>query len=126
MKTYQQFILEARDPKSDYLKKIEQNVKRGKGVKLQLSKTPSDTVRIHGMHVNPEDQGRGKGSRTMEIVKGLIKNSRNWQTTPPLKGASLSASAEPGRERDLHRFYTKKHGFKRTDRDSDTYTWSPQ
>lgn len=126
MKTYQQFMQEARDPKDDYLKTIEKNVERNKGVKLQLSKTPTSTVRIHGMHVSPENQGQGKGSRAMKIVQGLIKNSKKWQTTPPLKGASLSASAEPGRERDLHRFYTKKHGFKRTDRESNTYTWSPQ
>lgn len=54
----------------------------------------------------------------MDILKGMAKKRK--------KNISLSASAEPGRERDLHRFYTKKHGFKRKDRDSDTYTWSPQ
>lgn len=117
MKTYQQFILEANQPKDDYLKTVTRNIKRNKGVDVNISENPRG-FRLHGIHVKSEHQGQGKGSHVIDILKGMAKKRK--------KNISLSASAEPGRERDLHRFYTKKHGFKRKDRDSDTYTWSPQ
>jgi GNAT superfamily N-acetyltransferase len=117
MKTYQQFILEANQPKDDYLKTVARNIKRDKGVNVNISENPRG-FRLHGIHVKPEHQGQGRGSRAIKILKGLAKKRG--------KKINLSASPEPGRGGDLHRFYTKRHGFKRVDKDSDTYEWNPK
>jgi GNAT superfamily N-acetyltransferase len=113
MKTYSQFISEAKEPKPDYLETVTRNMKRNKGVNVQASHTPKGAIRVHGMHVEPEQQGKGLGSWAMRNLKNLKNELR------------LSQSAEPGREGDLHRFY-KRHKFKKVSPDSDTYHWKPQ
>lgn len=117
MKTYSQFISEARDPRSDYLQTLSRNIERSRGVKVQASHTPSGSIRVHGIHVKPENQGQGRGSDAVRLLQKAAERQG--------KGIRLSASATPGRERDLHRFYVK-HGFKRPDRSSDTYHWNPK
>lgn len=113
MKTFKQFINEAKAPKPDYLDTVSRNMERSKGVKVQASETPSGSIRLHGIHVRPSQQGRGRGTWAMRNLQNLKREIR------------LSQSAEPGKERDLRRFY-KKLGFKRIQPDSDTYHWKPQ
>jgi hypothetical protein len=112
MKTFKQFISEAKSRKPDYLDTMSRNMERQRGVKVQASENPHG-IRVHGIHVDSEQQGKGHGSWAIKNLKNLRKR------------LVLSQSAKPGREGDLRRFY-RKHEFKRVSPDSDTYQWTPQ
>lgn len=112
MKTFKQFLSEANQRKPDYLDTVTNNMERAKGIVVRASNTPSGAIRIHGMHVPPEDQRKGIGSWAMRNLQNLGQELR------------LSQSAKPGREGDLRRFY-RKHGFKRDESTPDTYHWRP-
>lgn len=118
MKTFKEFIAEANQPKPDALKTITRNwEKKHKGLIAQASSTPSGAIRLHNIFVPREKQGKGLGGRFM---KGLGHYANKTK-----KDIRLSQSAEPGKERDLKRFY-RKHGFKRDETTSDTYVRKAQ
>jgi GNAT superfamily N-acetyltransferase len=118
MKSFKEFLAEANEPKPDALKTITRNwEKKHKGLTAQASLTPSGAIRLHNIFVPKSKQGKGIGSRFM---KGLGRYADKTQ-----KQTRLSQSAEPGRERDLSRFY-RKFNFKKDRNTTDTYVRNPQ
>lgn len=113
MKTYKQFINEA-----GYL--LKESQERLDAIAASVSPygqmissmTPNGAVRLHSMHIKPEHRGQGIASDAVNELQRL--------------GLSIvtSASAEPGSERRLHKFYTNR-GFTRTDKGTNTYRWDP-
>jgi hypothetical protein len=104
MKTFDEFLTEAKPPKPDALQTVTNNLQRKyPGLKLTTSDNPNG-IRIHGMHFPRQEQGKGKGSRTLKILSGFAdRHDRQIR---------LSPEAEPGNQGRLVKFY-KKSGFKK-------------
>jgi GNAT superfamily N-acetyltransferase len=114
MKTFKQFIQEAKEPKPDALKTISRNIERKhKGVTLHASEIGTGphkgSIRLHNIFVPTPNQGKGLGSK---IMKGMTNYANRTG-----KNIRLSQSAAPGREGDLKRFY-RKFGFKKVNDDN--------
>jgi hypothetical protein len=118
MKTFEQFIAEAKPPKPDALQNVTNNLQRKyPGLKLTTSDNPSG-IRIHGMHFPRQEQGKGKGSRTLKILSSFADRYDR-----PIR---LSPEAEPGKQGRLVKFY-KKSGFKKDPNSTmNTYVRTPQ
>lgn len=98
MKTYQQFIEEAKAPKPDALETIQRNTKRATpGMKYVVHTTSSDDIRVDNIEV-PENQ-RGKGIATRRL-KGLHKYADKIG-----KNVSLTPVAKPGYKEKLDKMY---------------------
>lgn len=98
MKTYQQFIEEAKSPKSDALETIQRNTKRATpGMKYVVHTTSSDDIRVDNIEV-PENQ-RGKGIATRRL-RGLGKYADKIG-----KNVSLTPVAKTGYKEKLDKMY---------------------
>lgn len=118
MKTFDEFLSEANPPKPDAFKTVTTNVQRKyPGLKLTASDNPNG-IRIHGMHFPKKDQGKGKGTRTLEILGGYADHQQ--------KPIRLSPEAEPGKQGSLVKFY-KRSGFKKDPKSTmNTYVRMPK
>lgn len=104
MKTFKDFIIEAREAKPDSAKTITRNWERKhKGMTARF-KEKEDNVHLGDVWLPPHSRGKGIGNR---FVKGLSNYAGR-------KGKSISLRAEPekGQEERLHNFYSKA-GFER-------------
>lgn len=109
MKTFSQFLEEAKAAKPDSMKTISRNWERRPGYKgLNLYATRSNLGgsgthdEIHDLFVPKSLRGKGVGER---ILRGLTRHADNAGAT-----MSLSQSPEPGFKKKLSDFY-KRHGF---------------
>lgn len=100
MKTFNQFILEAKPPKEDAHKTMTRNWERRPGHKgLNIYITKSETphgpqYRVHDLFVPPHLRGKGIGTRVMD---GATKMADNI-------GASMSLNQAPEKGK-LQKFY---------------------
>lgn len=123
MKTYSQFIVEAKSakPPQEVLSKISKAYsRRYKGVNIDAKASKNGkNIHLGDIFVPSDQRNKGIGSRAM---KGLTKYADNQKSR-----MSLRQSASPGKEKDLDRFY-KKHGFKKSRSKSKdvTHTRSPK
>jgi GNAT superfamily N-acetyltransferase len=126
MKTYYQFIAEAKEakPPKEVLDKISRAYgKKHKGVKVSASADRSGDIRLNNIWVPPSERGKGIGGR---VMKGLGKYADKQG-----KRITLSQAPEPGKKKKLGDFY-KSHGFeanKGKSRDlsvSDTHIRNPK
>jgi GNAT superfamily N-acetyltransferase len=124
MKTYKEFIGEAKQPKPDAPQTTSKNWERKHpGMKLHAYPSHNDTVRLQTLEVPKEQRGRGIGSKAVEAIK-KVANKQNKRVT-------LTPQAERGYKKKLDTFYLEK-GFKRNagrNKDfsvSDTMIWDPK
>ena len=69
MRTFQEFVSEAKAPKPDALDAIQRNTKRRTpGMKYVVHTTSSDDIRVDNIEVPENQRGKGIGGRTF---KGL-------------------------------------------------------
>jgi GNAT superfamily N-acetyltransferase len=106
MKTYSQFISEAKAAKSpkEVLNKISSAYsKKHRGVNVDASHhTSTDNIRLNNIWLPPEKRNKGIGGR---IMKGLTKYADKQG-----KGITLNQAPEKGKKAKLAKFY-KSHGF---------------
>lgn len=109
MKTFKQFISEAKEAKPDALKTISRNWERRPGhagLNVYTSKSKSTEnkphIKVHDLWVPKHLRGKGVGGR---IMKGLTKYADKQGATMSLKQAP-----EKGYKNKLNQFY-KGHGF---------------
>jgi GNAT superfamily N-acetyltransferase len=105
MKTFEQFINEAKEAKPDALRTIErkwENRPGHKGLNVYASQKDSH-IKLHDLFVPPHLRGKKVGSR---IMKGLTKYADRQNASMSLKQAP-----EKGYKRKLGDFY-KRFGFK--------------
>jgi GNAT superfamily N-acetyltransferase len=105
MKTYSQFIAEAKEakPPKEVLAKIEKAYgKKHKGVNIDTSVRSSGDIRLNNIWVPPSERGKGIGGR---VMKGLGKYADKQG-----KRITLNQAPEPGKKKKLGDFY-KSHGF---------------
>lgn len=106
MKTYSQFISEAKAAKSpkEVLNKISSAYsKKHRGVNVDASHyTPTDDIRLNNIWLPPEKRNKGIGGR---IMKGLTKYADKQG-----KRITLNQAPEKGKKAKLAKFY-KSHGF---------------
>jgi GNAT superfamily N-acetyltransferase len=104
MKTYQQFIQEAKLPKSDALETIGRNLeKRTPGMKFHATPSQTGDIRLHSIEVPKEKQGQGIGSRAL---KGLTTFADKQN-----KRVTLTPQADKGKKGKLEKFY-QRFGFR--------------
>lgn len=106
MKTYSQFIAEAKEarPPEEYLPKIERAIgRRHPGTNLSVSHTKSGNFRVNQIWVPPYMQGRGIGTKVMSNLTALADKKK--------KKITLNQDPDPGKKAKLAKFY-KSHGFK--------------
>ena len=127
MKTFSQFIAEAKEARSprEVLDKIDKAYGRkypGTNVDVSHDKNSGD-LRINQLFVPPNQQGKGIGTR---VMKGLGTYANNQK-----KRITLNQAPDPGKKAKLAKFY-KSHGFeknsgrKRDFTTRDTYIRNPQ
>jgi len=105
MKTFSQFIQEAKDTKSpqEVLNKISSAYgKRYRGVNVDASYDRSGDIRLNNIWIPPEERNKGIGSR---IMKGLSKYADKQN-----KRITLNQAPEKGKKAKLQKFY-QSHGF---------------
>jgi len=105
MKTFSQFIQEAKDAKSpkEVLNKISRAYgKRYRGVNVDASHDRSGDIRLNNIWIPPEERNKGIGSR---IMKGLSKYADKQN-----KRITLNQAPEKGKKAKLQKFY-QSHGF---------------
>lgn len=105
MKTFEEFINEANQPKPDALKTISKNWERRpnyRGVNVYASQN-KDHIKVHDLFVPSHLRGKGAGSR---IMKGITKlaDKQGFKV-------SLNQAPAPGYKKKLGTFY-KNFGFK--------------
>jgi GNAT superfamily N-acetyltransferase len=104
MKTYQQFIQEAKLPKSDALETIGRNLqKRTPGMKFHATPSQTGDIRLHSIEVPKERRNQGIGSHALENITGFADRQN--------KRVTLTPEAEKGKKAKLDKFY-KRFGFK--------------
>lgn len=104
MKTFKEFLSEAKEAKPDAGKTITRNwERRHKGMTARFKEGESN-VHLGDVWLPPHLRNKGVGGR---FVKGLTRFAHN-------SGRSVSLRAEPekGKEEKLHQFYTRA-GFER-------------
>jgi hypothetical protein len=116
MKTYKQFILEARPPKSDAAETIAKNLERKHKGNLifKVSTTPGGVV-VHNLYA--KNKGEGTGTASMNTLHKFADRHG--------KSVRLTQSPEPGKERDLRRFY-RRLGYKPVDELDGPYIRTPR
>jgi hypothetical protein len=68
MKTYQQFIEEAKQPKPDAVETISKNLqRRTPGMKFHAYPSHSGDIRLHSIEVPKEKQGQGSDLMPLKI-----------------------------------------------------------
>lgn len=108
MKTFKQFMLEAKAPKEDAHKTISRNWERRpgyQGLNLYLSKKDNKeapNIEIHDIWVPKHLRGKGIGGR---IMKGLGKHADKIKAT-----MSLNQAPDKNYKEKLKKFYSG-HGF---------------
>jgi len=123
MKTFSQFITEAKEakPPEKYLDKLSRAYGRKyRGVNVDVSHKKSGDFRVNQLWVPPNMQGKGIGTEIMNNLKNLANKKK--------KRITLNQDPDKGREEDLDNFY-KKHGFVPNSGDSttkDTHIRNPQ
>ena len=104
MKTFNQFLTEAKPPKPDAPQTMAKNWERKHpGIKLHAYPSHSDTVRLQTLEVPREQRGQGIGSRAVRAMQNVAKKQN--------KRVTLTPQAEPGYKKKLDTFY-KRLGFK--------------
>jgi len=104
MKTYQQFITEAKSPKPDAPQTTAKNwEKKHPGMKFNAYPSHGDTIRLQSLEVPKEQRRQGIGSTAVEALKKVAKRQN--------KRVTLTPEAEPGYKKKLNTFYKEK-GFK--------------
>jgi len=115
MKTYSQFITEAKEarPPEKYLRKLDRAYgKKYPGVNVDVSHDEkTGDFRVNQLWVPPNMQGKGIGSEIMNNLKKLSDKKK--------KRMRLRQDPDKGREVDLDNFY-KKHEFEPISGDSTT------
>ena len=106
MKTYNEFITEAREarPPEEVLRKIDRAYGRkipGANVSVSHDKKSGD-LRVNQLWLPPDQQGKGTGTR---IMKGLTKYADKQK-----KRMTLTQDPDKGKKAKLAKFY-KTHGF---------------
>lgn len=105
MKTYLQFVSEAKEakPPKEVLAKIEKAYgRKHRGVNIDTSVKSSGDIRLNNIWVPPSERGKGIGGR---IMKGLGKYADKQG-----KRITLNQAPEPGKKAKLNKFY-QSHGF---------------
>jgi hypothetical protein len=98
MKTFKEFLEEAKAPKPDALETIQRNTKRATpGMKYVVHTTSSGDIRVDNIEV-PKNQ-RGKGIATRRL-RGLHKYADKIG-----KNVSLTPVAKPGYKEKLDKMY---------------------
>jgi predicted GNAT family acetyltransferase len=101
MKTFKEFIAEAKSPKPDAEETISRNWQRKhKGMTLTLGKKGENNIHVTDVWLPPEKRGKGIASR---VFKGLRKRADMTG-----KNITLRAAPEKGKEQDLDRFYRRQ------------------
>ena len=115
MKTYSQFIKEAKEakPPQEVLNKISRAYgRKHKGVNVDTSHSEkTGNIRVNQLWVPPNQQGKGIGTR---VMKGLGKYADKTS-----KKITLNQDPDKGKEKKLAGFY-KSHGFEANKGDSST------
>ena len=84
MKTYQQFIQEAKLPKSDALETIGRNLqKRTPGMKFHATPSQTGDIRLHSIEVPKEKQGQGIGSKALKGLTTFADKQNKRVTLTP-------------------------------------------
>lgn len=98
MKTFSQFLEEAKAPKPDALETIQKNTKRRTpGMKYVIHTTNSDDIRVDNIEVPENQRGKGIGGRTFKGLHNYAdKIGRNVSLTPV---------AKPGYKEKLDKMY---------------------
>lgn len=105
MKTFEEFLNEANQPKPDAVETVRKNLERKHHPHLKLSVSDNPRgIRIHGIHVDSKHQNKGTGSHVMKNLANVADKLK--------KRTLLSPESEPGQERRLRRFY-KRFGFEK-------------
>ena len=127
MKTFAQFIAEAKEPKPPHevLNKISRAYgRKHRGVNVDAShSSKTGNIRVNQLWVPPDQQGKGIGTR---VMKGLGKYADKTG-----KKITLNQDPDPGKKAKLQKFY-KSHGFQANKGKSkdfstkDTYIRHPQ
>jgi GNAT superfamily N-acetyltransferase len=127
MKTFSQFIKEAKEakPPHEVLSKISRAYgRKHKGVNVDTShSSKTGNIRVNQLWVPPDQQGKGIGTR---VMKGLGKYADKTG-----KKITLNQDPDPGKKAKLQKFY-KSHGFeankgkKRDLSTRDTYIRNPK
>ncbi len=105
MKTFSQFIIEAKEakPAKEVLDKISRAYgRKHRGVNVSASADRSGDIRLNNIWVPPSERNKGIGSRAL---KGLTKYADKQG-----KRITLSQAPEKGKKAKLAKFY-KSHGF---------------
>lgn len=104
MKTFKQFVIEAKQAKPDAPEKITSAwERRYPGMKAHLTHHHADTLKIHSLGVPVNQRRKGIASRFMKGV-GNYADKQN-------KRVVLSPSADKGYKKKLDTFY-RNFGFK--------------
>jgi hypothetical protein len=102
MKTFDQFLLEANQPKPDSLETIARNVERRHGIKFHVTRHHGNDIKLHNFEVPKEKRGQGIGTWALKnLTKGADKSG---------KRIVLTAVPEKGKKAKLDKFY-KSFGF---------------
>ena len=108
MKTFSQFIAEAKEakPPKEVLAKIDKAYGRKyPGTNVDVSHDDkSGDLRVNQLFVPPKQQGKGIGTR---VMKGLTKYADKQN-----KRMTLTQDPDPGKKAKLAKFY-KSHGFQK-------------
>jgi GNAT superfamily N-acetyltransferase len=104
MKTYQQFILEAKQPKRDAVQTISKNLeRRTPGMKVHAYPSQTGDISLHSLEVPKEKRNQGVGSHAMRNLTRFADKQN--------KRVILTPEAERGKKVKLDKFY-KRFGFK--------------
>jgi GNAT superfamily N-acetyltransferase len=105
MKTFSQFIIEAKEakPAKEVLDKISRAYgRKHRGVNVDASADRSGDIRLNNIWVPPSERNKGIGTR---VMKGLTKYADKQG-----KRITLNQAPEKGKKAKLAKFY-KSHGF---------------
>ena len=98
MKTFQEFIAEAKAPKPDALETIQRNTKRRTpGMKYVVHTTNSGDIRVDNIEVPKNQRGKGIAKITFDALHKYADNIG--------KNVSLTPVAKPGYEEKLDKMY---------------------
>jgi predicted GNAT family acetyltransferase len=112
MKTFREFLEEAKAPKPDALETIQRKTKgRTPGMKYVVHTTSSGDIRVDNIEVPENQRGKGIGGRTF---KGLHNYADKIG-----KNVSLTPVAKPGYKEKLDKMYRNLGYRDRTPSDKD-------
>jgi GNAT superfamily N-acetyltransferase len=104
MKTYKQFLTEAKPPKPDAPQTMAKNWERKyPGLKFGFYPSHGDTTRVDTLRVPEDQRGQGIATRTMKAAQKVAARQN--------KRVTLTPQAEQGYKKKLDTFY-KRLGFK--------------